>query len=418
MKSTKTVRLGDVCEISIGRTPPRSISACWDAEKASGNVWLSISDLNTTENGIVTNSKEYVSDYAVSSCGMSLVKKGTLLVSFKLTLGRTAIAGRDLFTNEAIAALSIRDTYKGQIDQKYLIAFFAYFDWGAYASGNEKVLGKTLNKQTLAEIPIPLPSLSEQEAIVARLDAALARATRLAEHFATIAQNADLSFKATLAETFARGAEESSGSRNTRKPRNPREPSQEWPLVRLGDVCETITDGDHQPPPQSPSGIPFLVISNVAKGRLCFENTRFVPEEYYNSIPDFKKPKSGDVLLTVTGSFGIPVLVDGKKPFCFQRHIALLRPRNIETHFLAYLLASPQSFEYFDHVATGTAQKTVSLSSLRKMAIPLPPISVQRDIVARLDAARARCEGIAEQARRGAAAAENLKKALLKEAFE
>ena len=187
--------------------------------------------------------------------------------------------------------------------------------------------------------------------------------------------------------------------------------------MRLGDVCETITDGDHQPPPQSPSGIPFLVISNVAKGRLCFENTRFVPEEYYNSIPDFKKPKSGDVLLTVTGSFGIPVLVDGKKPFCFQRHIALLRPRNIETHFLAYLLASPQSFEYFDHVATGTAQKTVSLSSLRKMDIPLPPLSGQRDVVARLDAARARCEGIAEQARRGAAAAENLKKALLQEAF-
>ena len=161
-------------------------------------------------------------------------------------------------------------------------------------------------------------------------------------------------------------------------------PKKGWVEKRLGEVCETITDGDHQPPPKVASGVPFLVISDVSKGYLSFENTRFVPESYYSRIPEAKKPKKGDVLLTVTGSFGIPVLVDTEKKFCFQRHIALLRTNQMIPRFLVYQLSSHESFKYFDKVATGTAQRTVSLSSLRTMEIVLPPSAEQKRIVEKI----------------------------------
>ena len=68
-------------------------------------MWLSIADLLEAKDKTVVDSKEYVSDKGAAIC--KLVPKGTLLVSFKLTLGRLAFAGRDVFTNEAIAALTI-----------------------------------------------------------------------------------------------------------------------------------------------------------------------------------------------------------------------------------------------------------------------------------------------------------------------
>ncbi|MCB2054392.1 MAG: restriction endonuclease subunit S, partial [Geminicoccaceae bacterium] len=95
--------LGEICRVEIGSTPSRKIAALWDKERETDNVWLSIADLPVNHHAIATESREYISDAAVPR--MKVVPKGTILVSFKLTLGRVAYAGRDLYTNEAIASL-------------------------------------------------------------------------------------------------------------------------------------------------------------------------------------------------------------------------------------------------------------------------------------------------------------------------
>jgi type I restriction enzyme S subunit len=78
------------------------------------------------------------------------------------------------------------------------------------------------------------------------------------------------------------------------------------------------------PPPKSETGLPFLVISNINTGYISLNTTRFVPETYYDNLSTTRKPEAGDVLYSVTGSFGIPALVENSERFCFQRHIALL----------------------------------------------------------------------------------------------
>ena len=153
-----------------------------------------------------------------------------------------------------------------------------------------------------------------------------------------------------------------------------------WAWARLGTVAEAIGDGDHQPPPQTSSGIPFLVISNVSGGALSFENTRFVSIEYFNRLPETRKPQNGDLLFTVTGSYGIPVLVDTDDMFCFQRHIAIVRPCTISNRYLYVILGSSYVKSICDAKATGTAQKTVGLATLRELLIPIAPHTEQIQI--------------------------------------
>ena len=157
-----------------------------------------------------------------------------------------------------------------------------------------------------------------------------------------------------------------------------------WKWVRLGRICKSITDGDHQPPPQVPSGIPFLVISNVSSGSLDFSNTRFVPFDYFSTLSGERIAEKGDLLFTVTGSYGISVKVDCDTPFCFQRHIALLKIMQ-DCDYLFYILKSNVVKNQCDDTATGIAQKTVGLSSLRNIMIPLPPLPEQKRIVAKIE---------------------------------
>ena len=157
-----------------------------------------------------------------------------------------------------------------------------------------------------------------------------------------------------------------------------------WEWVRLGEISLSVADGDHQAPPKASDGIPFLVISNVSGGRLDFSNTRFVPKEYFDKLSSERIAELNDILFTVTGSYGIPILVETNRQFCFQRHIALIKSIMI-TEYLLWALNSPLIKQYCDNVATGTAQKTVGLTSLKNMIIPLPPLAEQHRIVAKLE---------------------------------
>ena len=153
-----------------------------------------------------------------------------------------------------------------------------------------------------------------------------------------------------------------------------------WKKVTLGDVA-FITDGDHLPPPKTDYGIPFIYISNIEGfNKINFTDCSYVPEDYYEKIIDKRKVKENDILYTVVGSYGIPVLVRSKTKFCFQRHIALIRAEKINSEFLVQALDSGAFRLQADKVAIGEAQKTVTLDNLRKMRINLPPLSDQLKI--------------------------------------
>ena len=154
-----------------------------------------------------------------------------------------------------------------------------------------------------------------------------------------------------------------------------------WEKMKLNDVCISISDGDHQPPPKANKGVPFVTISNITNtNQFDFSNTMFVPQEYYDGLDSKRKAQEGDVLYSVVGSFGIPVYVKNNTPLVFQRHIAILRPNayKIAPRFLYYTMLNRDFYLKADAAAIGAAQRTVSLTALRNMEIEIPHIETQK----------------------------------------
>lgn len=152
-------KLGNLCKIKIGGTPSRDDDSYWDLEKETNNYWVSIKDLN---NKIIFSTEENITDLGVKKSNVKLIKKGTLLMSFKLTVGRVSFAGVDLFTNEAICALEPK--YKNQIEKKFLYYIIPFINPEKYSE--TAIKGKTLNlvKLKLIDIPFPL-DIKEQQKI-------------------------------------------------------------------------------------------------------------------------------------------------------------------------------------------------------------------------------------------------------------
>ncbi|MBK8586875.1 MAG: restriction endonuclease subunit S [Bacteroidetes bacterium] len=248
-------------------------------------------------------------------------------------------------------------------------------------------------------IEIPIPSMSEQRRIVSILDEAF---TAIAKAKANAEQN--LINAKELFESYLQGVFENG----------------DWDEVKLAELAKDITDGDHMPPPKSEEGFPFITISNINKQnrQIDFSDTFKVPKQYYEKLKENRKPKKGDVLYTVTGSYGIPVLIEDDFEFCFQRHIGLIRPKeNVSSKWLYYWILSPQALFQANDKATGTAQKTVSLTALRNFTLPNIKLKEQHNIVQKLDALSAETKKLETIYQKKINDLEELKKSILQKAF-
>ena len=246
--------------------------------------------------------------------------------------------------------------------------------------------------------PIPVPSLPEQQRIVSRIEELFSQLDAGVETLKKTKAQLAVFRQAVLKEAFAVCKE----------------------YVAIESVTQHVTDGDHMPPPKADNGIPFIMISNIKGNAISWGNTAFVGRDYYDSIEPKRKPQNGDVLYTVTGSYGIPVLVDFNKEFCFQRHIALLRPNDaIEQKYLYYSLMEPSVYAQATKGATGTAQKTVGLGILRKIEIPfIENHSDQLRIVEAIESRLSVCDSIEHTVDTALQQAEAMRQSILKDAFE
>ena len=267
-----------------------------------------------------------------------------------------------------------------------------------------------VNKSKMEDCVFPLPPLTEQQRIVERIESLFAKLDEAKEKLQNVldgfeTRKAAILHKAFTGELTAKWRKQHGMSMDS------------WEEKALQEVCSSIYDGDHMPPPKSETGIPFLVISNVNTGYLSFENTRFVPEKYYNSLNMVRKPCKGDVLYTLVGSYGISVIVDTDRNFCFQRHMALLKSKNIDTRYLWYTLQTQQTYEKATKIATGTAQLTVPIKGLRQMEIYVPTLQEQSEIVRIIDGLFAKEQQAKELAENVLAKIALIKKAILARAF-
>ena len=157
----KMKKLGECCEVLIGGTPSRAVNSYFEGD----NLWVSISEM---KGQIITVTKEKISDEGVKKSNVKLIPKNTTLVSFKLSIGKTAIAGTDLYTNEAIAGLIPKS---GNLTNSFLYNLFTNSNVLAPENVGDKIFGKSLNSEYLKnQVKIPVPPLEIQNQIVAEIE--------------------------------------------------------------------------------------------------------------------------------------------------------------------------------------------------------------------------------------------------------
>ena len=146
----------------MGKTPARNNDKYW---KSKDYKWISIADL-TGSDKYINNTKEYISQSAVTESGIKIIPANTVVMSFKLSIGKTAILSEDMYSNEAIMAF--HDKHVVELLPEYIYYLIKAKNWNG--GSNRAVMGQTLNKATLSEIEVDVHTIDEQRKIVELLN--------------------------------------------------------------------------------------------------------------------------------------------------------------------------------------------------------------------------------------------------------
>ena len=393
-----TAPLGELCEFQRGLTYAKN-----DEVPESDVVVLRANNVDLETNTLDLSDLRYIAN-SVNVPKDKKVKKDSLLIctasGSKSHLGKVAFIDDDY--GYAFGGFMGQITPKPQMDGRYLFHVMtspAYKDFISALSDGANI--NTLKFNDLRNFQVAIPTIAEQRRIVTLLDDAFADIVTVKANAEKNLQNARELFNSHLDAIIFHAQENGK-------------------TVPLSELATDITDGDHMPPPKAEQGLPFITIGNIDKQKrtIDFSDTFKVPREYFDALKANKKPMRGDVLYTVTGSFGIPVLVEDDKEFCFQRHIGLIRPKaDVDSTWLHYLLQSPQVFNQASDGATGTAQKTVSLKVLRNLQVPRISPKEQSAHVVSLRNVERECRRLESIYGQKLTALDELKKSLLHQAF-
>jgi type I restriction enzyme S subunit len=353
------VALGALCEINIGRTPARERREFW----GPSFPWLSIADMNQGRE--IRQTKEMITERAVRECNCRQVEAGTVLLSFKLSIGKVGIASVPLFTNEAIAALPIRD--ERRLDPVFLTWALQSIN---LASGLDRAAkGLTLNKAKLIDVPIPLPPLAEQRRIATILDQAEALRAKRRHALAQL----DTLIQYIFLDLFGDPAANPKG----------------WPIVRIGDLLSSASYGSSEKAGAT-GEFPILRMNNITTtGKLDLEDLKYIdikPSEH-----DRYLVHDGDILFNRTNSaelVGKTAIFRGAKPMAYAGYLIRLRTNEkADPEFVSGVLNS----RYGKRTLRGMCKSIIGMANInakevQAIPIPQPPLSLQREFATQVSA--------------------------------
>ena len=160
-----------------------------------------------------------------------------------------------------------------------------------------------------------------------------------------------------------------------------------FPSVPLEEICD-VRDGTHDSPKYVLEGYPLITSKNLKNGYIDFADANLISREDLDAINKRSKVDAGDILMPMIGTIGNPVIADVSREYAVK-NVALIKfhsDSRIDNHFLKYVLAHAEMQSSFELKASGSTQRFISLGFIRSLQIPLPPLDVQKEIVAEIEA--------------------------------
>lgn len=170
---------------------------------------------------------------------------------------------------------------------------------------------------------------------------------------------------------------------------DPVENEKGWEVKKLNDICD-VRDGTHDSPKYLQNSEYILITSkNIVNGSIDFENVNYISEEDYIKINKRSKVDNGDIIMPMIGTIGNPIIahIDGTHKFCIK-NVALIKflaDSTVNNMFIVNLMRCSSFSSYLLNQNKGGTQKFVALGAIRKLPIPLPPLSLQRLFAQRIE---------------------------------
>lgn len=358
MKDWALHRFDEVFDLQMGKTPDRKTPQYFGGD----NVWVSIRDMSKKE---IFDSNEHITDEAVVATNIRKVKKGTVIMSFKLTVGKCAIAAKDLYTNEAIMAFNLKEGY--DISADFLYYYLQGYKW---EGANKAVMGLTLNKATISQHKIGFPSLPVQQSIVAELD----KINELISLKKAQLSDYDRLTQSIFYNMFG----------------NPVENEKGWIVKSIEEICSSIVRGpfgsalkkDFFVKPDSTTYKIYEQKHAIQKDATI--GSYYVTEDKFKELSRFEV-KPNDIIMSCSGTIGelyrIPSTAE--KGLMNQALLKFTLSEDIHYQYFLYLM------EYIkkDFTVRGTGLQNIgSVKIIKNMSFGLPPLSLQQEFANRIEA--------------------------------
>lgn len=345
--------LSELFTLQMGKTPSRDNSSYW---KKSENNWISIADL-TNSGKYISNTKETLSDSAVAESGIKKIPANTVIMSFKLSLGKVAITEKEMYSNEAIMAFIDKGVEK--ISPEYLYYLLRAKDWSK--GTNKAVMGATLNKATLSTIKIQLHEYDNQLEIVNMLN----RVSSSIDFRKQQLTKLDELIKARFVEMFG----------------DPVKNTMDWEIKSLSELGELNRGVSKARPRNSPEllGGPYPLIQTGEVANAKTYITSFNSTYSEKGLAQSKMWPKGTLCITIAANIAQTSILTFDA--CFPDSVVGFISRNMTNElFIHYWFSFFQKI--LDEQAPQVAQKNINLKILSELNVIVPPLSLQNQFAA------------------------------------
>ena len=404
-------KLGWIGDWGAGATPAKGTPEFY----TNGTIpWLRTGELN---NGIVIDSEIKVTPYALQKCSLRECKVGDVLIAmYGATIGKVAIAGIELTTNQACCACTPYQVYN-----KFLL-FYLMASKQRFIELGEGGAQPNISREKIVAFPFPLPPLAEQKRIVAKIEELLPKVEeygKAQESLDKLNEGLPERLKKSILQEAIEGRlvpqdpNDEPASVLLDKIRKekaklvkegklkmkdlvetpieedeiPFKIPESWAWVRLKGITTKIVDGDHNPPRglSYDTGYYMLSSKNINNNAVeSLSDIRFISFEDWKKCNERTQLSKGDLLLTTVATLGRSCVYEDDVPYCFQRSVSIISTM-IFNYFLKFCFDSPFYQSQIEDKATGTAQKGFYLYQLEESIIPLPPLAEQHRIVEKIE---------------------------------
>ena len=353
---TTEYKLSDLFNLQMGKTPSRNNAEFWSDGEYK---WISIADLTKTGK-YISETKELLSQKAIDESGIAVIPTNTVVMSFKLSIGKTAITSEDMYSNEAI--MSFHDRHVTELLPEYIYYLLLAQRWDEGA--NKAVMGMTQNKATLSNRKVKIHSIIAQKSIVERLD----KLQKLIDDRKTQLDELETLIKARFVEMFG----------------DPLAGTEKWSFQTVGDVADSVDpQPSHRTPPVVEGGIPYVSMKdcNYKNGTIDFAGARKVSPDVLVEHHNRYELHNGDFIIGKIGTIGNPIFVPKRDDYALSANVVLIQPNSskVSPYFLKETFESSFVERQFLDAKNSTSQAAFGIKKVRNIKMMNPDMKTQME---------------------------------------